>query len=267
MRKLSIAHLSAIELAPPAFIHAASDAGFDAVGLRLRRVTPTSPGYPLMDDPAMMRATQAALRATGLAVHDVEFVKIEPGLVLSDLDPLLDAGAELGAKEVICAPYDPDLGRLAETLAALAERAGARGLGVSLEFFPWTVVPTLEAAVSVVTQAGEGVGILPDALHFDRSDSRLPTLAGLAPERLRFAHLCDAPVLPRYDEETLLFTAREERLPPGEGQIDLAAFLGALPAELPLGLEVPRTRRTAEIGAAQVMQEIMAATRRVLALF
>ncbi|WP_407495909.1 sugar phosphate isomerase/epimerase family protein [Pseudooceanicola sp. MF1-13] len=265
-RRLSLAHLTAIDLPPPDLIRAAADAGFDDVGLRLIRVTETSPGYPLMDDPAMMCATRGALRETGIGAHDIEFVKIEPDTDIAALDRFLDAGAELGAKEVITAPYDADLSRLADRLAELEERAVGRGLGVVLEFFPWTVVPSLEAAIKVVTAAGPKIGILPDSLHFDRSDSQLETLAALQPERLRFAHLCDAPVHPPYSTEDLLFAGRAERLPPGEGGINLTAFLDAMPPDLPLAVEVPMTQRASERGPASVIADVMTGTRRLLGL-
>lgn len=264
-RLLSLAHLTAIDLAPPELIHVAAEAGFDAVGLRLIRVTDSSPGYPLMRDPAMMRTTKAALRATGLAVHDVEFVRIEPGTDIARLAPFLDAGAELGAREVIAAAYDPELSRLAAQLGALADMAASRGLGVSLEFFPWTVVPDLAAALAIASEAGPAVGVLVDALHFDRSGSRHETLRMMPPSRLRFAHLCDAPVAPPYTLEDLLHAGRAERLRPGAGQIDLRAFLSALPHDLPLALEVPMTKRLASEGAAAVVGDVMAATRRILA--
>lgn len=263
-RLLSLAHLTAIDLPPPDLIHAAAEAGFDAVGIRLIRVTDTSPGYPLMQDAAMMRATKAALRETGISVHDIEFVKVEPATDIAKLDRFLDAGAELGAREVITAPYDPDLSRLADRLSALASLAQDRGLGVVLEFFPWTVVPTLEAACEVCAAAGPTVGVLPDSLHFDRSGSRLATLSGLDPERLRFAHLCDAPVHPPYSTEDLLHAGRAERLPPGEGQIDLAGYVGALPASLPLALEVPMTALAAAEGPRAVIARVFAATQALL---
>jgi sugar phosphate isomerase/epimerase len=263
-RLLSLAHLTAIDLAPPDLIHAAADAGFDAVGLRLIRVTDTSPGYPLMTDREMMRETKSALRATGLSVHDIEFVKITPDTDISALDPFLDAGAELGAREVIAAPYDPDLSRLSDSLTDLSERAGERALGVSLEFFPWTVVPDLASAVSLVTSAGPDLGILVDALHFDRSGSSLDVLRSLPRNRLRFAHLCDAPVAPPYSTEQLLHAGRAERLPPGEGQIDLASFLSALPADLPVGLEVPMTRLASKVGSEVVIARVASAARTCL---
>ena len=89
MRRLSTAHLTTIDLPPPAFIKTAAAADSDAVGLRLPRVTETSPGYPHMEDPDMMRATPAALATTGTAVNDIEFVKSIPGF---------DVGALLGAR-------------------------------------------------------------------------------------------------------------------------------------------------------------------------
>lgn len=264
IRRLSLAHLTAIDLPPPALIEAAARAGFDAVGLRLIRVTDTSPGYPLMTDAALMRATKAALAQTGIAVNDVEFVRIEPGTDVLSIAPFLDAGAELGAREVICAPYDADLSRLADRLGALSALARPRGLGLSLEFFPWTVVPDPATALRVVEKAGPEVGILVDALHVDRCGAPLDQLAAIPATRLRMAHLCDAPVHPPYSTEDLLHAARAERLPPGEGQIDLATILAVLPRDLPLALEVPMQAAMAQDGVHAVLRRIVGAARRLV---
>ena len=264
-RRISLAHLTAIDLPPPRLIDAAARAGFNAVGLRLIRVTDTSPGYPLMTDARAMRETQAALRDTGLAVSDIEFVRIEPDTDVPALSGFLDAGAALGAREVICAPYDPDLSRLADTLARVSERARDRGLGVSLEFFPRTLVPDLAAAVRVVTRAGPDMGILVDALHFDRSASRVADLRALPRHRLRLAHLCDAPRRARYSTEDLLHTARAERLLPGRGEIDLGSFLAALPGDVALGLEVPMAAMAVAEGPDAVLRQVIAATHACLA--
>lgn len=262
-RPLGVAHLTAVTLAPPAFIEAAARAGFDRVGLRLLRVTETSPGYPLMDDPALMRATRRALAATGLTVNDIEFVRITPGLDPADLRAFLDAGAELGARHVIAAPYDPDLARLADRLGALSRLAAERGLSVVLEFFPWTVVPDLSAAL-VVARAAGGVGVLADSLHFDRSGSSLALLRETQACLLPFAHLADAPVHAPYTEAELLHTARDERLPPGDGRIALQAFLDALPPGSPVVAEVPMTALARSRGEDAVLHRVAAACRRLL---
>ncbi|NIZ10906.1 sugar phosphate isomerase/epimerase [Pseudooceanicola sp. HF7] len=244
-RTLSLAHLSAIDLPPPALIEAAASAGFDAVGLRLLRVTDDSPGYPLTSA-ADLRATRSALKATGLKVSDVEFLRLTPDFRLNSLLPVLDTGAELAARTVIAAPYDADLSRLSANLAALSRAAADRGLRVVLEFFPWTPVPDLATCWQVVQAAGPLPGLLVDALHFSRSGSTLDQLAAIPPDRLPFAHLCDAPVQASYTTEELLAAARGERLAPGEGQIDLPGLLRTLPADLPLGLEVPGPLRAGE---------------------
>jgi len=239
MRILSLAHLTAIDLPPDDLIEAAAAAGFDAVGLRLLRVTNDSPGYPLTEGTELMRRTQAALSNTGLVISDIEFIKITREIDISTLLPMLDAGASLGAKHVITAPYDDDLTRLADTLGLLSEASQERGIKTVLEFFPWTPVPDLSSCWGVVQSAGNDVGVLVDALHFDRSGSSHELLASIPKDRLPFAHICDATVLAEYTDEQLIHTARDHRLIPGAGEIDLVSFLTALPKETPLGIEVP----------------------------
>ncbi|UHJ61261.1 sugar phosphate isomerase/epimerase family protein [Vibrio furnissii] len=235
----SLAHLTVIHLTPDQMIEMAADIGYDAVGLRLIKVTDNSPGYPLMEDKRMMRATQAALANTGIGVHDIEFVRMTPNFDIKDLEPFLEAGAQLGANQIITAPYDPNLSRLADSLAHLGEKASSYDLNVVLEFFPWTNVPDLATAYAVTKDAGDSVGILVDTLHFDRSNSSLQQLATIPVHKLPFMHLCDALRLEHYEHEALLHTAREDRLPPGQGQIPLQAILDAMPKGVPMGLEVP----------------------------
>ena len=265
MTPLSLAHLTALDLPPPELIRVAGRIGFRTVGLRLLAVTDTTPGYPLMDDPAALRETKAAMAETGVGVLDIEFVKITPEFDAEGLEPFLAAGAELGARYVIAAPYDPDLSRLAARLGDLSGRAVRHGLRVVLEFFPWTVVPGLADAARLVAAVGAGApGILVDTLHFDRSGSSLDELARLPAELLPFAHLCDAPVQPSYTTEDLLHAGRAERLPPGEGGIDLPAILRRLPVGIPIAVEVPMTAFGREFGSEAVARRAHRAAMRLL---
>lgn len=265
MNPLSLAHLTVLDLPPPQTIRLAARLGYDAVGLRLIRVTDLTAGYPLHEDPAALRATRAALDETGLRVNDIEFLRLTPDFRAEAFGAFLDAGAALGAAHVICAPYDPDLSRLSANLAALQTLARPRGLRVVLEFFPWTNVPDLATAARVVEATGDpDVGILLDTLHFDRSGSRLADLAALPAARLPFVHLCDAPVCPPYSTEMLLHAGRAERLPPGDGQIDLRAILGHLPRGIPLGLEVPMTDLRTRAGSARVAALVLEKARQIV---
>jgi hypothetical protein len=145
----SLAHLTVIGLSPPEVVRVAARAGYRTVGLRLIRVTETSPGYALMRDPKMMCATKSAMAETGVGVLDIELVRITPVIDVAGLEPFSAAGAELNARYVITAPYDPNLTRLAERLAAIDDLA--------IQFFPWTVVPNLDAAINVVNAAGRAL--------------------------------------------------------------------------------------------------------------
>jgi len=181
----SLAHLTVIGLSPPEVVRVAARAGYRTVGLRLIRVTETSPGYALMRDPKMMCATKSAMAETGVGVLDIELVRITPVIDVAGLEPFLAAGAELNARYVITAPYDPNLTRLADRLAAIDDLAVRYGLQAVLEFFPWTVVPNLDAAINVVNAAGRpGLGILVDTLHFDRSGSSVERPVRVCPSRM-----------------------------------------------------------------------------------
>lgn len=263
-RPISLAHLTVIDLAPPAMIRLAADLGYDAVGLRLIRVTPDSPGYPLMENAPMMRETRAALADTGLRVQDIEFVRINPDFDPGPLAGFLAAGAELGARQVICAPYDPDLSRLAGNLARMAAACRAHGLQAVLEFFPWTSVPDLATALDVIAASGDpDLGVLVDTLHFNRSGSGMEDLARALP-RMPFLHLCDAPVQTAYSTEELFFAGRVERLPPGAGQIPLVPILRALPGDMPVALEIPMTALSAAKGSRVAAALALEAARKLL---
>jgi sugar phosphate isomerase/epimerase len=265
MTDFSLAHLTALSLPPPELIRVAARTGYQTVGLRLIQVTPESAGYPLMDDKAMLRETRRAMTETGVGVWDIEFVRITPELDIAALEPFLAAGAELGARHAIAAPYDPDLSRLADRFGALCDLAGRHGMGAVLEFFPWTVVPGLAGAAAVVEAAGRANGgVLVDTLHFDRSGSTLEQLDRVPPERLPFVHVCDAPAERPATTEGLLRTARAERLPPGEGGIDIPRILAHMPTGIPLALEVPMERLTLAIGPEGVARRVREAAGRLL---
>ncbi|MFF5078383.1 TIM barrel protein [Actinoplanes sp. NPDC000266] len=245
----SLAHLTALSLSPPELVDAAAEAGYRYVGLRLTRVTPQEPHYPLATDPALMRTTKVRLAATGIEVLDIELARISPDEDPRDFQRFLEAGAELGARHVICQLPDPDRARKTDRFALLCEMARPLGLTVDLEFPSWTETPDLQAAVRVLRGAAQpNAGILVDLLHFARSGSSVADLRQLPAEWFHFVHVCDAPPAVPATNEGLIHTARFERLFPGEGGIDIPGILGALPPGLPYALEIPRATLVAQVG-------------------
>jgi sugar phosphate isomerase/epimerase len=267
MTDFSLAHLTALSLPPPELIRVAARTGYRTVGLRLIPAMPEGPAYPLMRDKAMLRETASAIAETGIGVFDIEFVRIAPETDIAALEPFFAAGAELGARYAIAAPYDPDLGRLADRLGALGDLAGRYGMGTVLEFFPWTVVPGVLDAAAIVEAAGRrNGGILVDTLHFDRSGSTLDQLDRVPPERLPFVHVSDAAAERPATTEGLLHNARAERLPPGEGGLDIKGVLRHMPPGIPVALEVPMQALTLTIGPEAVARRVREAATRLLEL-
>ncbi|MEV6304536.1 TIM barrel protein [Actinoplanes sp. NPDC051861] len=261
----SLAHLTALSLSPPELVEAAAEAGYRYVGVRLTKVTPQEPHYPLATDPALMRTTKVRLAATGVEVLDIELARIGPGENPRDFQRFLEAGAELGARHVITQLPDPDRSRKVDRFAELCEMARPLGLTVDLEFPSWTETPDLTEATRVLRAAGQpNGGMLIDLLHFARSGSSVADLRELPAEWFHFAHVCDAPAGVPPTNEELIHTARFERLYPGEGGIDVDGILAALPAGIPYALEIPRAQLSAQIGAKEHARLAISAARRRL---
>lgn len=258
----SLAHLTALSLSPPELIDAAADAGYRYVGLRLTRVTPQEPHYPLATDPQLLRTTKVRLAATGVEVLDIELARMSPRDDPRDFQRILDTGAELGARHVITQLPDPDRSRKTDRFAQLCEMARPLGLTIDLEFPSWTETPDLGAAVRVLRGADQpNAGILVDLLHFARSGSSLADLRQLPAEWFHFVHVCDAPPGVPVTTDGLIHTARFERLFPGEGGIDVPGILGALPPGLPYALEIPRATLVAQVGGKEHARLSITATR------
>jgi sugar phosphate isomerase/epimerase len=245
----SLAHLTALNLSPPELVDAAASAGYRYVGMRLTRVTPDDPLYPLTTDAVLMRETRARLAATGVKVLDIELARMGPETEPKSFQRFLETGAELGARHVIAQLPDPNRERKIERFAALCDMAKAVGLTVELEFLSWTETPDLAEATHVLRAVNRpNAGMLVDLLHFARSRSSIEELKKLPREWFRFAHVCDAAGEIPATREGLIRTARTERLFPGEGGIDVRGILAAMPQDIPYALEIPRVTLASLVG-------------------
>ena len=65
----------------------------------------------------------------------------------------------------------------------------------------------------------------------------------------------------------MIHTARSKRRLPGEGNIDLAGLIAALPQDLPISAEVIDTDRIATLGPTERARQCMVNSRAVLERF
>lgn len=239
MRPLSLDHLTIIEATPLELIQAAAAGGFEQVGLRIVRPTAAAAIVEVIGQPQLQRDLKALMASTGVSIGLVESIWLSSDTNPSDLEPALAAGAELGARYVLVSGNDSDEARLSANLAHLAVDARKYGLEIAFEFMPFTQVRSIEQALQILRQVAQpNLRLLIDALHVSRSGKDLRTLGKLDSSIVSYVHLCDAPaVIP--PAEGLRDEARLGRLYPGDGELDLDAFLDAMPDDAPVGLEAP----------------------------
>ena len=240
-RVLSLAPLTVLELGPEELVDAAAGAGFDAVGLRLIRATPQEPRRPTVGMTPLVRDIKRRLDNSGLQLIDIEVLRLRPETqIREDFGTFLETGAFLGAQQIVVTGNDPDHSRTADRFAELAELSAEYDMTPSLEPMPWTEVRNLEEAAAIVARSGHhNVGLLVDAIHYDRALNTPADLAALPRNWIRYAQICDA-VAERPDSvDELIYQGRVARLFPGQGSIDLVSMLRALPANIPISVEAP----------------------------
>ena len=98
---------------------------------------------------------------------------------------------------------------------------------------------TADAQAMIAASGREDIGILVDALHFWRAGESLAALSSLPAHHLNYMQLCDGAAQRPESEQELIRQARSARNVPGEGGLDLHGLMAALPATLPVSLEVP----------------------------
>lgn len=264
MPEFSLAYLTTVQLSPPEAIRTATEVGYDAVGLRALPATPGGEASPLIKNAGLRAETLRAL-GSGVPVFDVEIVRLDSGFAVERYQPFLELCGELRARAILVAGDDPDEARLTASFAAFCEAAAPYGLTADLEFMPWTMVPDANAALRIVKAANQPNGrILVDALHAGRSRTSLADIAAIPESLLSYAQLCDAPSEIPATDEGLIHTARQARLLPGEGGIDLVGIFAQLPVDLPISVEVPHIERAAALGVREWSRQALEATKATL---
>lgn len=262
-QQYSLAYLTLLGCPPPEMTYIAGRAGYDFVSLRpIYMGLPNEPNFDLAANPQLLAQTRTALKSTGVRLLDIELARIQDGLNPKQYEPALTVGAELGAKHVISSIWTDNRAFAVDCYARLCEMARPLGLTIDLEFVTFASVKNLQQAVEVLqaVKAPNG-GLLVDTLHFSRSRVTLDELRAVPREWMHFAHVCDGPPgIPATNEE-LIRVAREARLSPGEGGIDVAGILGRLPP-VPYSLEIPNLARSKELGFAEHAFRCLRDTRR-----
>jgi len=237
---ITLGYLSLADVGPLDIIEAACASGFRSVELRLTSRRPSAPWpYASITVTSSRRALGRALVTSGIALSNVSTFHLWPETSLEHLKPVIDASAELGARTLIGCVYRELDASLVEFLGKYAEEAKAAGLRIAVETVSYSACSTLRAALRLLRQVNSPVlGLMLDPLHLQRGGSELCEVSGLSPASVCIAQLCDASVIAPANVDAAT-EARTMRRYPGEGELPLRAFLGAIPSATEIELEVP----------------------------
>jgi sugar phosphate isomerase/epimerase len=198
-------------------------------------------------DAATTRRVKERVAAHGIGVLDVEVVWIGAGGELDDDHKLIiDAGAELGARNLLVVSRESDISRNAAALHRLCERAAPSGMRVALEFLMIAEVRALSTAHAIVQACDHpAAAILIDTLHLQRAGEGVDVLADVDQRLFPYAQFCDGNLVCADRFEAYLEDALDLRSAAGEGELPLRQVLEVLPEDCPLSLEV-RSKRYRE---------------------
>ena len=216
---------------PPVVAEAALRAGFDATGIWVEPSTWTD---------ATTRAVQDTL-AGSIPVLDVEVIWLKPGPDNPDHFRVLDIGMELRAANALVVSSDPDPHASAAKLHRLCAHAAGSPLRVALEFGLFTEVRTIDSALAILEECDHPASaLLIDPLHLSRSGGSPDDVRRVDRRLLSYAQFCDAPpeMPARDDVQAIIHEAVDLRLNPGDGSLPLTALLDAMPAQIPLSIEL-----------------------------
>lgn len=263
-RILSLASLTVRGTAPWDIVDCAAAVGCSHVGLRFLPVIPGEILPPIIDDAANLARLQARMAATGVGVLDIEFLWLRPETDVRAFLPVIEIAARLGARALLVGGADPDRGRFLDRWRALCDLAAPYKVRPHLEFLPLSDIRTYADGVAVMQAAAHpNGGLAIDTLHFDRGGSVAADILPAHHGWMDYMQLCDGYAERPANEAELLRQAREDRLPPGTGGIDLAGLLRALPPDLPISIECP-LKDAARMSALERARIAVQATRQVL---
>ena len=248
-RRLSLDYLTVSGATPVEQVEAAAAAGFDSVGLRFLSPPDLVLGTRWSTtDRAPCGRSDAHAGATGVRPLDVEvfFLGLDAGRERAIR--AADAAAEAGAATLLAVIADDERARAPDRFAWLCDMAartrawtsrssscaGARSRQSTTRWRSWPL-PT-----------GRTPAICVDALHLSRSGGQPGTAAGAAGGQALRPAVRRARGR-RLRRGMLKAEARSDRLLPGEGELWLDRLLAAIPADMPISVEVPhRVHRRAE---------------------
>jgi sugar phosphate isomerase/epimerase len=269
INRLGIEQLTVLAMPPVEYLQLAAELGCVSISTGITGMPLTMfgitdyapwPVWSLRDDPALRREAIAAMRDTGVRIGLAEGFRAASDADVANFAGDLDIFAELGALRVNAICMEDDMDLAVDQLGKLADMTIARGMTFTIEFFPSEGINSFECALQVVDGIGrDKAKVLLDSMHFFRTGGTLEKLRAVGTDVIGYVQLADAPYTP--PGETYFMDSLFARDVPGHGGLPLGDLIAALPADMPISVEVPRLEDMRAMGARAHTARVIEAAR------
>ena len=262
-REFSLAYLTLPGVEAMEQIRIAGQCGYDCVSLRtIPMGQPGEPQLILEGNPQLTRQIKEQMDRFGVRLLDIELVRIREDLP-EDYRAAFEAGASLGATNVLSSVWTKDVSFAADRYGKICEQAKEFGLNVNMEFPIVSCMTSFDEAVALKKQVGaDNLKIFVDTLygHFDHLTPE--KIASIPENDYGIIHLCDCPKGAADMEITHVVRAGREYC--GLGEADLVSMLRALP-DHPCAIELPNIANMERYGAQGHAQRCLDAAKKLFA--
>ena len=225
---------------PPRFTfrqrcEAASAAGFARIGIHLndlKTLESTDVADILSDNDLELGEIEFF---AGWAASGSESTSQSTLAKVRELAASTGGGDHLSSGDFVGGPLDID--GAASRLKCAAETVADVGLNIAVEAFAWSAINSVPTASALLTRAdAHNAGHLLDVWHFYNTGSTTESIADLDVTTVVAVQLNDGPRV----HDNFLWNARNTRLLPGEGDLDVRGFVTTLKSigyDGPFGIE------------------------------
>jgi sugar phosphate isomerase/epimerase len=265
MQRLALDHITAVDAAPAELARIARTSGCDGICLFMEpmEVLPLMPQFDIYGDKAARAEVKAVMDDVGVALDLAYPFTLSGRTEVAAFARAMECAADLDAGLINALLYDRDPARRLDTFGRFCDMAAGFDLSIGVEFYPPSQIPSLQAALDLVTQIERPgvVGVNVDLLHLVRSGGSIEALAAAPDVYILYAQIADGPELA---PDNVDLEASSERRLCGEGDFDIAGFVRALPEACPLSIEIPRDHAVGLEPADERARRAVASARAVL---
>lgn len=238
--KLSLAYLTIQDLSPIEAVKIASSSGFSHIGIRLLPAIYNEFIYPIIGDKQLKSDLKKTLNDYNIEIADAELIRLNAKTDILKFKELFDTCEELNINNITVVSDDPNINRFTEKYTSLCDLVNPYNISLNIEPIPWTSIKSYEEVINIVTKSNKSnSGILIDTYHFNRLNTSYEIFNQIDSSYLKMFQLSDAPLYFESNDDYIRNEARNNRLLPGKGEIELENFIPHIPHNSIISLEIP----------------------------